>query len=152
MTRYLGIGLKLSMVVMARDVSRWFSSVAGVLALAIPKGLCPACVAASGGILASLGMGFVLVEENVRWILGATLMVGLIGLVLSARRHHRWWTVGVGTVAAVTTMLGRLLLSNMVLYSGMVLLVSAMAADVWARRHPWMPLVRLRLKREVRDA
>ena len=137
---------------MAKDVSRWLSSVAGVLAVAIPKGLCPICVAASGGVLASLGLGFLLVENNVRWILGATLTVGVVGFFFSARRHRRWWTLAVGVLAAMTTMTGRLLLSNPVLYGGMVLLVGAMAADLWARRHPWMALVQLRLKREVRNA
>ena len=132
---------------MAKDVSRWLSSFGGVLAVLMPKGLCPICVAASGGMLASLGLGFVLIERNVRWILGVTLAIGLVGFVLSARRHRRWWTVAVGIVAATTTMLGRFLLNDPILYGGMVLLVGAMAADLWARRHPWAPLVPLRLKR-----
>ncbi|WP_437723537.1 MerC domain-containing protein [Sorangium sp. So ce861] len=119
----------------------------GVLAVLMPKGLCPICVAASGGLLASLGLGFLLVERNVRWILGVTLTIGLVGLVLSARRHRRWWTLAVGGVAVATTMTGRLLLNEPVLYGGMVLLVAAMAADLWARRHPWAPLVQIRVKR-----
>lgn len=134
---------------MAKDVSRWLSSVGGVLAVATPKGLCPICVAASGGMLASLGLGFLLVERNVRWFLGVTLAIGLVGFVLSARRHRRWWTLAVGGVAAVTTMTGRLLLSPPVLYVGMALLLAATVADFWARRHPWVPLVQIRLKRGV---
>lgn len=98
-------------------------------------------------MLASLGLGFLLVERNVRWILGLTLTIGLIGFVLSARRHRRWWTLALGVVAAATTMIGRLLFSNPVLYSGMVLLIWAMGADLWARRHPWVPLVQIRLRR-----
>lgn len=132
---------------MAKEFSRWFSSVGGVLAVMMPKGLCPICVAASGGMLASLGLGFLLVERNVRWILGTTLLIGIVGFVLSARRHRRWWTLAIGIVAAMITMIGRLLLENAVLYCGMVLLVGATAADLWARRHPLMPLVQLRLKR-----
>jgi hypothetical protein len=132
---------------MAKNVSQWFSSVGGLLAVLLPKGLCPICVAASGGMLASLGLGFLLVEENVRWILGATLTIGLIGFALSARRHRRWWTLAVGIVAASTTMAGRLLLIEPVLYGGMALLVGAMAADLWARRRPHVPLAQIRLKR-----
>ncbi|WP_088740419.1 MerC domain-containing protein [Haliangium sp. UPWRP_2] len=132
---------------MAKDISRWFSSIGGVVAVLMPKGLCPICIAASGGMLASFGLGFLLVERNVRWLLGLTLAIGLTGFILSARRHRRWWTLAVGVTAAVTTMLGRLLLSNLVLYSGMVLLIGAMGADLWARRHPWMPLVQIRLRR-----
>lgn len=118
-----------------------------VLALALPKGLCPICVAASSGVLASLGLGFLMVERNVRWILAVTLTIGLIGFVLSARRHRRWWTVAVGVLAAGLTMTGRLVMSDVVLYGGMVLLVGALATDLWARRHPWAPLVQIRLNR-----
>ena len=127
--------------------SRWFSSLGGLLALLMPKGLCPICIAASGGMLASLGLGFLLVEENVRYLLGATLTIGLVGFMLSARRHRRWGTVVVGVIAAVTTLSGRLLLNNTLLVIGMVLLVGAMVADLWARRHPRVPLVQLRLNR-----
>ncbi len=132
---------------MTKNTSQWFSSAGGMLAILIPKGLCPICVAASGGMLASLGLGFLLVEENVRWILGVTLTIGLIGFALSARRHRRWWTLATGVVAATATMTGRLLLNEPVLYGGMVLLVGAMAADLWARRRPQAPLVQIRLKR-----
>ena len=134
-------------MVTTTDSSRWFSSLGGLLALLMPKGLCPICIAASGGMLASLGLGFLLVEENVRYLLGATLTIGLIGFVLSARRHRRWGTVVGGAVAAVTTLSGRLLLNNTLLAIGMVLLVGAMVADLWARRHPRVALVQLRLNR-----
>ena len=132
---------------MAKDDSRWFSSVGGVLAVLMPKGLCPICIAASGGMLTSLGLGFLVVERNVRWILAVTLAIGLVGFFLSARRHRRWWTLPIGAVAAVITMSGRLLLYSPVLYGGMFLLVAATAADFWARRHPWVPLVQIRLKK-----
>ncbi|MBI2388579.1 MAG: hypothetical protein HYV09_03085 [Deltaproteobacteria bacterium] len=134
---------------MAKDLSRsrWLSSVGAVLAVAMPKGLCPICIAASGGVLASLGLGILMVERNVRWILAVTLTIGLVGFVLSARRHRRWWTVAVGAVAALVTMTGRLLLSDVALYGGMVLLVAALASDLWARRYPLTALVQIRLKR-----
>jgi len=132
---------------MAKNVTQWFTSVAGVLAVVAPKGLCPVCVAASGGLLASLGLGFLAVETNIRWILGVTLSIGLTGLVLSARRHRRWWTVYLGAAGALTAMLGRFALINVVLYGGMVLLTAALAADLWARKHPWAPLVQIRLRK-----
>ena len=134
-------------VVMARNVAQWFSSVGGAIAVVMPKGLCPICVAASGGTLASLGLGFLAVERNVRLMLAVTLAIAVVGLVLSARRHRRAWTIPLGVVAAMTVLTGRLLLIDAILYGGMVLLVGAMGADLWARRHPWMPLVQIRLKR-----
>lgn len=125
----------------------WLSSLAGVGAVILPKGLCPICVAAWGGMLGSLGI--VLVEENVRWILGLTLSVGLAGFALSVRRHRRWWTAALAVVAAVTTFVGRSLFHEPTLYGGIVLLVAATAADSWARKHPWAPLVQIRKKRGV---
>lgn len=132
---------------MAKNVTQWLTSVAGVLAVVAPKGLCPVCVAASGGLLASLGLGFLAVETNIRWMLGISLSVGLTGLALSARRHRRWWTVLLGAAGAAAAMLGRFALVDVALYGGMVLLVAAMAGDLWARRHPWVPLVQIRLKK-----
>lgn len=132
---------------MVKNVAQWFSSFGGVIAVVMPKGLCPICVAASGGALASLGLGFLAVERNVRVMLAITLTVAVFGLVLSARRHRRWWTLPLGIVAAVTVLTGRFLLVDAILYGGMVLLIAAMGADLWARRHPWTPLVQLRLKR-----
>lgn len=134
---------------MAKSFSDWFSTVGGIVAIAAPKGLCPVCVAASGGMLASLGLGFLVVESNIRWILAITLTIGIVRFVLSARRHRRWWTLALGLAGATTLLVGRFLLIDLVLYSGMVLLLGAMIADLWARRHPSAPLVQIRLKRGV---
>lgn len=136
---------------MARNITQWLTSVGGVLALLAPKGLCPVCVAASGGLLASLGLGFLAVETNIRWILAGTLSLGLLGLVLSARRHRRRWTVPLGVVAGTAVMLGRLTLIDVVLYIGMILLMAALAADLWAKKHPRVvPLVQIRLQKGAR--
>ena len=74
LTRSLGTGPTMNGV-KARNVPQWFSSAAGVLAVVAPKGLCPICVAASGGMLASIGLGFLAVERSVRWILAIALIV-----------------------------------------------------------------------------
>ena len=133
---------------MAKNVAQWFTSVGGVLAVIAPKGLCPVCVAASGGLLASLGLGFLAVERNIRWMLAFTLTLGLVGLFLSARRHRRWWTLALGGAGAAVALVGRFVLVDVVLYGGMVLLTAALAGDLWARKHPWVPLVQLRLRRD----
>lgn len=132
---------------MVKNVTQWLASFGGVLAVIAPKGLCPVCVAASGGVLASLGLGFLAVETNIRWILAVTLVVGVSGLVLSARRHRRWWTVLLGTAGAMTVLGGRFALADAVLYVGMLLLTAALAADLWARKHPFQPLVQIRFRK-----
>ena len=134
-------------VVMKKPSTQWLSSLAGLVAVLIPKGLCPVCIAASGGMLTSAGLGVLFVEQNVRWLLAVTLSVGLLGFVISARRHRRWWTLAFGVIATCTSMAGRLLLSEPVLYVGLCLLVGSVIADAWARRNPWAPLVQIRLKK-----
>ncbi len=146
MTLYLGASRKVTLV-KARNVPQWFTSVGGFLAVIAPKGLCPVCVAASGGVLASLGLGFLAVERNIRWMLAVTLTLGIVGLILSARRHRRWWTVALGAAGAVLALTGRFVLLDTLLYGGMVLLTGALASDLWARKHPWMPLVQIRLRK-----
>jgi hypothetical protein len=147
LTFYLGIDPRVR-TVMAKNVAQWFTSVGGLLAVVAPKGLCPVCVAASGGLLASLGLGFLAVERNIRWMLAVTLTLGMIGLVLSARRHRRWWTVALGSLGAVVALTGRFVLVDAVLYGGMVLLTGALASDFWARKHPKVQLVQLRLRKD----
>lgn len=135
---------------MVKNVARWFTSLGGLLAVAAPKGLCPICVAASGGLLTSLGLGFLAVERNVRWMLAATLAVGLLGLAMSARRHRRWWTMAIAGAGAAAALVGRFVLVDALLYGGMVLLSAALFGDRWARKHPRIaaaPLVQIRLSR-----
>lgn len=134
-------------IVKAKNVAQWFTSVGGALAVVAPKGLCPVCVAASGGLLASLGLGFLAVERNIRWMLAVSLTLGIIGLVLSARRHGRWWTVALGVLGAALVLTGRFVLFDALLYGGMVLLTTALASDLWARKHPWVALVQIRLRK-----
>ena len=129
------------------SIGRWVTSAGGVIGIAAPKGLCPICVAASGGVLSSLGLGFLAVEQSIRWILVGTLALGVGGLVLSARGHRRYWPVMLAVLGAGTLLTGRFLDVGGLLYGGMVLLVAATIGDLWARRHPWTPLVQLRLKR-----
>ena len=130
-----------------KSIGRWLASAGGVLALLAPKGLCPICVAVSGGMLSSLGLGFLAVEQSIRWILIGTLSVGLGGLLLSARGHRRYWPVSVGALGAALVLIGRFTGWNGLLYGGMVPLLAATIGDLWARRHPWTPLVQIRLRK-----
>jgi hypothetical protein len=131
---------------MNKSFTEWFSSIGSIVAVAAPKGLCPVCIAASGGALASLGLGFLAAEKSIRLILATTLTIGIVGFILSARRHRRWWTLALGVLGAALLFVGRLLLVDLVLYGGMVLLVGATVADLWARKHPWTPLVQIRFR------
>jgi hypothetical protein len=128
-----------------RNPMHWLPSAGGILAVLAPKGLCPICVAASGGALSSVGLGFLAVDEVLRWVLPVVLLTGLVGLFLCARRHRRWEAAGVGTGGAALLYGGWLLALAPALYSGMALLLTASALNLWSQRHPRMPLVQVQL-------
>ena len=127
----------------AAGTSSWLSSAGGVLALLAPKGLCPVCVATSGTVLSSVGLGFLATDQVIRWVLPAVLLAGLAGLLLATRAHRRWWVLGAGVTGALVLYVGWWLASSPALYGGMVLLVAASAINFWARRHPRVPLVQI---------
>lgn len=130
-----------------RNALQWLSSTGGVLALLAPKGLCPICVAASGGVLSSIGLGFLAVHGVIRWLLPLALSLGLLGLLLASRAHHRWWTFGLGVVGSALLYGGWLVSLPFILYSGMVLLLAASALNLWSQRHPRVTLVRIGTER-----
>lgn len=123
--------------------SSWLSSAAGVLAMLAPKGLCPICVATSGSMLSSVGLGFLAADQVIRWVLPAVLLAGLAGLFFAARAHRRWWALGAGVTGALILYVGWWLAYPPTLYGGMVLLLAASAINFWARRHPRMRLVQI---------
>ena len=133
-----------------RNPLEWLGSIGAVLALLAPKGLCPLCVAASGGALASIGLGFLAVNSVIHWVLPITLALGLLGLFSASRRHRRWWVFALGVVGSLALYGGWLLSFSPVLYGGMALLIAASAFNFWSQRHPWVPLVQLSHERTVR--
>ena len=130
--------------------AHWLGSVGSVLALLAPKGLCPICVAASGGVLSSLGLGFLAADSVIRWVLPIALLVGLVGLGLAARSHRRWWILGLGIVGALVLYGGWFFSFEPVMYGGMGLLVLASIFNLLRRqRRVEQPLVQLRIRKVV---
>lgn len=132
-----------------RSLVEWLSSTGGILALLAPKGLCPICVAASGGVLSSIGLGFLAVNSVIRWVLPLTLTFGLLGLYFASRAHRRWWVFGSGVVGSAVLYGGWLATSTHILYSGMAVLFAASAFNLWSQRHPKLALVRIGTERKV---
>lgn len=125
-----------------RDVrgrGHWFSSAAGVLALLIPKGMCPFCIAAGGSLLSSVGLGFLARGSVLRWVLPALLLVGIGFLVASTRRHRRWGVLVPGVMGPATLAAGWFSEHRPGLYLGMAMVTVASAIDLWAKRHPVPP-------------
>lgn len=132
-----------------RNPLSWLASTGSVLALLAPKGLCPICVAASGGVLSSIGLGFLAVNDVIRWVLPATLALGLIGLFFATRGHRRWSVLGLGVLGSIVLYGGWLASSSPMLYGGMVLLLGASAFNFWSQRNPKVLLVQLGQERKV---
>jgi hypothetical protein len=122
--------------------THWLGTAGSILALLAPKGLCPICIAASGGALSSVGLGFLADDRVVRWLLPGALLVGLVGLLLSARVHKRWWIFVSGCAGAVTLYVGWFLTIAAMLYVGTALLVGASVCNIIWRR-PAEPLVQI---------
>lgn len=127
----------------------WLSSAGSVLALLAPKGLCPICVAASGGVLSSIGLGFLAVNDVIRWVLPLALALGIAGLFFASRGHRRWSVLWLGAIGSIVLYVGWSTTSSPVLYAGMVLLVGASAFNFWSQRNPKVALVQLGQERKV---
>lgn len=119
------------------------SSTGSVLALLAPKGLCPICVAASGGVLSSIGLGFLAVNDVIRWVLPVALALGLVGLFFASRGHRRWSVLWLGVFGSFVLYGGWLATFAPVLYGGMVLLLGASILNFWSQRNPRIVLVQL---------
>ncbi len=130
--------------------AHWLGSAGSVLALLAPKGLCPICVAASGGVLSSVGLGFLAVDTVIRWVLPIALLVGIVGLGLAARGHRRWWVFALGVAGAFVLYAGWFFTFTPMLYGGMGLLVLASLFNLLQRRRRVEPpLVQLRLGKGI---
>jgi hypothetical protein len=132
-----------------RNPLSWLSSTGSVLAVLAPKGLCPICVAASGGVLSSIGLGFLAVNDVIRWVLPMALALGLVGLFFASRGHRRWSVLGLGVLGSVVLYGGWLATSFLVLYVGMALLLGASVFNFWSRRNPKVALVQLGQERKI---
>ncbi len=97
-----------------------------------------------------MGLGFLAVDATIRWVLPLVLLLGLGGEVMAARRHRRWWVVGVGVLGAAVLYAGWFWSVRPVLYGGMALLLTASVLTFWSKRHPVVPLVRLRIRTKER--
>lgn len=99
--------------------------IGGVLAVLIPKGICPLCLTASGSILPALGLSFLADSAIMRWLLAALLLLSLYTFFLSARNKERWHLFAIASAGAVLVYVGWLLSSSVTLYGGTAVMLTA---------------------------
>ena len=99
--------------------------VGGVLAVLIPKGICPLCLTTSGSILPALGLSFLANSSIMRWVLAALLLLSLYTFFISARNKERWHVFAIALTGAVLVYVGWLSTSSVTLYSGTAVMLTA---------------------------
>lgn len=99
--------------------------VGGVIAVLIPKGICPLCLATSGSILPALGLSFLANSSIMRWVLAAVLLLSLYTFYVSARNKESWHVFAIALAGAVLVYGGWLLTSPVTLYSGTAVMLAA---------------------------
>ena len=99
--------------------------VGGVLAVLIPKGICPLCLSTSGSILPAIGLSFLADSAIMRWVLAGLLSLSLFAFFVSARNKERWSIFVIAAVGAVLVYVGWLLSSSVTLYGGTAVMLTA---------------------------
>jgi hypothetical protein len=126
---------------MMRNPLHWLASGGSALAAVVPS--CPLCAAASTGLLSSLVLGFLAASGIAGWLVPLLLGVGVVGLALGARRHRRWWILGIGLLGAAVLYWCWLQEHPAPLWAGAALVVAASVANVVAQRRRGEPLVQI---------
>ena len=98
-------------------------------------GLCPACWPAYTGLLASLGLGFLLQTSYLFAITVVSLAVALAGLGYRAGRRRGFGPLALGFVAVVFIVIGRFVAGDpLFAYLGIALLAGAAVWNAWPMR------------------
>jgi len=107
----------------------------GIGATVIPVGLCPACWPAYAGVLSALGLGFLFKTTYLLPVTALLLLVATGSLAFRARARRGYGPFVLGLIASATVLTGKfVLVSDAVMYSGIVLLVAASIWNVWPRK------------------
>jgi len=97
-------------------IAAFFSSGAAIV--------CPLCIPALGGVLASLGLGFAVKVQFLQPFLIVLLCVAIADLVWSVRLHGKWVVALFGSAGAILIYLGRYLwFSQFAMWTGALVLI-----------------------------
>ena len=107
----------------------WLGMVGSTLAIVMPKGVCPLCVAASSTIVSALGLGFAARESVMRWWLAVMLLGGLYAFAARARSVRRWGALLAAIAGSALVYFGWLAAAKPALYAGMTVLAAASIAN-----------------------
>jgi len=100
-----------------------FSVLTGLLSVA-----CPACFPAMGGLLASVGLGFLApISANI-WLISGFLTLAVLSFWYTFTQHRRLWIPLVGSSGALALLLGRFVFVNS--YLALLAIVTLITAGI----------------------
>ena len=120
----------------------WASSVSltpSLLFAILPRLACPACLAGYSSLLSALGVGVLYRARLVEPLIVGFLLLGVIGMGWSSRRHGRRGPLALTVAGSAVVIASRLIWNNsFIVYAGVVMLA---AASLWnllrmSRRSP----------------
>jgi len=121
-----------------RERPQWIQAVVAIPATVLPllpSFSCPVCLAAYAGVLSTLGLGFLLTDRVQRPIIVFFLVVTLVSVAWSARRHRRFGPVGCVFFGSLAVVAGRIVwASRPVLYAGVLCLVIGTFWNLFLKR------------------
>lgn len=140
----------------ARSSSGWRSSLAtlpGVAVAVLPKLACPACWPAYAGLLSSVGLGFLITTTYLFPLTAAFLILAVGALAFRAQTRREFGPCAAGLVGATLVLVGKFAFdSNVVMYSGIGLLVAASVWNAWPKSNSNAgPLTAMRSARAGRE-
>lgn len=101
----------------------------------LPAAKCPLCLAAYAGVLSSLGLGFLFMDPLQTPIIAVLLVVGLVSVGWSSRKHGIIYPFLVALLGSIAVVTGRLAFKvPVLLHGGVALLVAAALWNLWLER------------------
>lgn len=108
---------------------RILASLPGIGAALLPNATCPACWPIYGGLLSSVGLGFIMTGPYFYLFIGALLLLSLFSLAYKAQSRRGYQPFWIGLLGAIIIMGGKyFLLPDYVFYTGAFILI---VASVW---------------------
>lgn len=125
----------------------WIRSLAlipGAALPLLPSATCPLCLAAYGGILSALGLGFLANKRVLDPLIVVFLAVGIFSMAFSMRSHRHSGPLLLAIIGAAAVVAGRLIWNApAALYIGVGLFAGASVWNLWLKRARVVPLVQI---------
>jgi hypothetical protein len=103
----------------------------------LPSATCPACIAAYGGVLSALGLGFVMNDRVLGPVIATFLVIWIVSVAFSTRSHRHPGPLVATILGSAAVAGGRLAWDlSLLLYAGVAILVGAAIWNLWLKRRP----------------